>query len=349
MAEFNYDDYGASPRFTAGQAQRAFNIAGALCSVALIVGVGMWGYRLAVRDVSGVPVIRAAEGPMRVAPENPGGEVADHQGMAVNTIAETGFAEQMPDEIVLAPGPIDLSMDDTAGLSAPLAVLAPEAAPEAAIAGLDPAPLPAMPAPERLPEVAEADVAPIETAAVIAPDQLILPSAGSSTDDAVALALAEALATDIEPLGDVAPAEVALTEAEVAPQEPAVSAGGGAVSRSLRPVARPQRGNLTSVETVAAATSGLPEIDPGTLRVGTRLVQLGAFDSAEQARGEWVRLAASFGDLMTGKSVVIQAAESGGRTFYRLRAHGFDGEDDARRFCTALLAEDAACIPVAHR
>ena len=47
--------------------------------------------------------------------------------------------------------------------------------------------------------------------------------------------------------------------------------------------------------------------------------------------------------------MVVQSAQSGGRTFYRLRAHGFAGEDDARRFCAALLAENAACIPVAQR
>ena len=90
--------------------------------------------------------------------------------------------------------------------------------------------------------------------------------------------------------------------------------------------------------------------DPdGGLPAGTRLVQLGAFDNEDQARGEWDRLAARFGDLMVGKSRVVQSAQSGGRTFYRLRAHGFDGEDDARRFCSALVAENAECIPVALR
>jgi hypothetical protein len=52
--------------------------------VALVVGLGVWGYKLAVRDVRGVPVIQAMDGPMRIAPEIPGGEIADHQGLAVN-------------------------------------------------------------------------------------------------------------------------------------------------------------------------------------------------------------------------------------------------------------------------
>ena len=35
------------------------NAAGAVVSLALLVGVGIWGYQLLVRDVSGVPVVRA--------------------------------------------------------------------------------------------------------------------------------------------------------------------------------------------------------------------------------------------------------------------------------------------------
>ena len=46
---------------------------------------------------------------------------------------------------------------------------------------------------------------------------------------------------------------------------------------------------------------------------------------------------------------MIQEAESGGRTFYRLRALGFDDLSDARRFCSVLVAENADCIPVTAR
>ena len=60
----------------------ATNIAGAIVSLSLIAGVGVWGYKLMVRDVSGIPVVRAAEGEMRVRPENPGGQLAQHQGLA---------------------------------------------------------------------------------------------------------------------------------------------------------------------------------------------------------------------------------------------------------------------------
>ncbi len=89
-----------------------FNWLGALMSVALIAGLAVWAYQLAVRDVTGVPVVRALEGPMRVAPEDPGGEQAAHQGLAVNSVAAEGTAERPADRLILAPPPLDLSEED---------------------------------------------------------------------------------------------------------------------------------------------------------------------------------------------------------------------------------------------
>ncbi|MEL7116404.1 MAG: SPOR domain-containing protein [Pseudomonadota bacterium] len=85
---------------------------GALTSVALIAGLGVWGYQLAMRDVTGVPVVRALEGPMRVQPEDPGGSQAAHQGLAVNSVAAQGAAEAPADRLILAPPPLDLTAED---------------------------------------------------------------------------------------------------------------------------------------------------------------------------------------------------------------------------------------------
>ena len=59
------------------------NLAGAAISLALLIGIGVWGYQLLSRDVSGIPVVRAAEGEMRVRPEDPGGQLAQHTGTPV--------------------------------------------------------------------------------------------------------------------------------------------------------------------------------------------------------------------------------------------------------------------------
>ena len=93
MANVEFDDIeGGNAAMTSGRFGRAINLAGAACSVGLIVGLAVWGYKLAVRDVSGIPVVRALEGPLRIAPENPGGAVTLNQGLSVNAVAAAGTA-----------------------------------------------------------------------------------------------------------------------------------------------------------------------------------------------------------------------------------------------------------------
>jgi cell division septation protein DedD len=107
----------------------------------------------------------------------------------------------------------------------------------------------------------------------------------------------------------------------------------GAMAQSPRPRARPSTIALASAPAGDAASAPeSAEITGDALPSGTRLVQLGAFDGEDVARKEWARLEGKFG-----------------RTFYRLRALGFEDEADSRRFCSALVAERAACIPVAVR
>ena len=302
MADRDFAEYGVPGAFAPGKAQRLVQMAGAASSVVLVVALGVWGYRLAVRDIAGVPVIRALEGPARTAPEDPGGAIADHQGLAVNDVVAEGSAAPPADRLVLAPKPVELTLEDGPGLTDGLP-----------------------------PEEAEP-----QAASMAAPADLV-PATGGADDDAVAAALAEALG--IEPEAETG-VETAALDAEGLP------APEGAVTRSPRPMPRPDRG---SVVQTAAAIAPPVEVDPATLQPGTRLVQFGTFESAKEARAEWTRLAGRFGVLMEGKSMVIQSAVSGGSTFYRLRALGFEGEDDARRFCSAFVIENASCIPVAHK
>lgn len=297
-----------------GQWLRYVNLAGALTSVGLLIGAAVWGYNLAVRDVQGVPVIQALEGAMRVAPADPGGVNVDYQGLAVNEVAAVGTAAPMPDRLVLAPRAIDLSDEDLAGLS-----------------GLDTgAGLIAEPA--------------AATIGGTVPELAASPPGESANPTAVAIdaALAEALG---ETPGDIAedPALAAVDvtlAAEAAPE--------GAIVRSPRPKPRPTRGEAVAATEDAPITAAI-EVDPTTIPVGTRLVQFGAFDTEAEARVEWARLEGQFGEVMAGKALVLQLAESGGRTFVRLRAHGFEDEADARRFCAAFAAEDLVCIPVPQR
>jgi len=301
MADMYLGDGAGGPESDSGPGAfgTLFNWLGALMSVALIAGLAIWGYQLAVRDVSGVPVVRALVGPMRIAPDDPGGEQAAHQGLAVNSVAAEGAAERPADRLILAPPPLDLSDEDL---------------PRAQLAGAEEVTTPA-------------------------------PVAATQVPQTDALALAEALAEGVTPLSATITPEPRSTDI--------VPASVRGVSRS--PFPRPRPAVDLAAEAVAAsvALASAPpvsiDVDPDTLPVGTRLVQFGAYDSPELARAEWTRLGGKFADFLAEKRRVIQRAESGGKTFYRLRAMGFDDINDARRFCSAMLAERQPCIPVVTR
>lgn len=288
---------------------------GSIISVGLVIGLGVWGYKLLVRDVSGVPVVRAAEGPMRIQPDDPGGRQTQNQGLSVNDVAAIGAAGTPPDELILAPAPLNLSDED---------------APEAVADDSGPA--------DTAQQTQNEEGAPEPTADV------------DDSNDSVAepssemLAIAEAMGMEVPE-----PANPADDDADADPND--------AVATTLRPKMRPtdlntdQSADLNDVRQTVAAPKGDggKDIDPDTIPAGTRLAQLGAFVSEEIAREEWTRLSARFNEYLADKDRVIQKATSGGRTFYRLRAMGFNDLADARRFCSALVAEKAECIPVVTR
>lgn len=319
------------------------NWIGAVLSLALVIGVAVWGYKLLMRDVNGIPVVRAVEGPMRLQPETHGGSTADHQGLAVNQIAATGTAAPPPDRLVLAPRPVALAEEDvtTADLMATAQIL--------------PMPRPVEPA-------STMDDGAVSASNPDADISLRLASAGMISLDEVGrtsdLQIEPAVMTRAEPDTMSAMVDQILAqvlEAEATPAVMTVPAVEGGVGQSLRPQARPaslvRESQTASLGPVAIQANSAPvqDVDAASIPVGTRLVQLGAFDSPEVAKREWDRLAARFGDYLQGKSRVIQLAESGGRNFYRLRAMGFADINDSRRFCSALLAERAECIPVSAK
>ena len=86
---------------------------GAFLSLALAIGIGVWAYKLIMRDVSGIPVIAASSDPMRIAPEDPGGTSAQNQGLSVNAVVEEGSVTN-PQKVTLAPRPVVLVTDDLA-------------------------------------------------------------------------------------------------------------------------------------------------------------------------------------------------------------------------------------------
>lgn len=333
-----------TPKDTSQSAALLVNRAGLIVSAALVVGTCVWGYQVLSRDVSGVPVVRALEGPMRIQPDDPGGRAAGHQGLMVNEVAADGSAAGPTDQVVVAPPPMSLTEQDIVRGDA--AAVQDSAAKEGET--------PALRAPQA--DVAVTTLASAEVGPIVAPQPLDVSSPLSVEE------LADQLSAGAQPLSpledqDVAPAQAfsSVQEAEDAP----AAAGAphpvvGGLKRSLRPVLRPATlaspANGEQVAAIDAAIgSALKSIEAEDVPPGTRLVQLGAYESAEIAEREWGRLQARFQPYLGDKTRVIQKASSGGRVFYRLRAMGFDTVSDARRLCSALKAENADCIPVTTR
>ena len=332
-----YDDMGAPARRSLTQ------LAGAVGSLALMVGIGAWGTTMVIRDVSGVPVVRAVQGEMRRAPDHAGGKIADHSGLSVNEIAARGEAGGPEDMLLLAPSGADLAAED-----------------------LDVEPL--------LDETKVVEIVPEDDAL----EQVVIADAPMSAEEV--LAFADQIAGGAEPLSDLAdgetvapltmvdgaevaqdpvdPIAAALAEAMASAPEIAVPDIDARVDSTLRPALRPSRGIAAPapeamIVPASLTTDDLPlpsaAVLTDDLPVGTKLVQLGAFPTPAEARAEWDRLSVRFADYMDGKTQVIQQASSGGATFYRLRASGFDELADARRFCATLDAARTACIPVIVR
>lgn len=330
-----FDDRDAS-HYHYMQTTSLVHYAGALVSLALVAGVSLWGYQLIVRDVSGIPVVRAAEGAMRVAPQDAGGEVAEHAGLSVNAVSGDGAAAGPSDSLLLAPQSSALAEEDLR--VEPLAE-----------------------ADEVMPA---ADAAPLEqeTPAVV---DLTMPGDEPATGPRTE---ADALALVDELVGSEAPMS-ALPTGET--QAPTVSLDGtviGApevidptipgVTVSLRPSVRPDSLSAPAtaeaapaIDTTAAVAAALAEATAAAapLPAGTHLVQLGAFPTVDDAVAEWTRINSLFPDFMRDKDRVIQEASAGGSTFFRLRAGGFAEATAARRFCETLKAGNAECTPVVLR
>lgn len=302
----NYQE--AAPKGAPNAATMA-NWAGAVVSLALVIGVGVWGYRLLARDVSGIPVVRAAEGPLREAPKDPGGRPAEHQGLSVNAVAGHGTAAALADTLLLAPKPLDLTEDDQ-----PMATIS-------------------APAPLKPRDAVKQDL----TLAAADPVQALADSLAAGATPLAALS---------DPVKEAPGVKLGVGEIN----DTAAPAFVGGVVRSLRPKVRPKTLN-TQVASLAPTIPIPKSIDVAAASVpaGTALAQLGAYDSVATAQKEWDRFNARFSDFLDGKKRVIQKARSGGRTFYRLRAMGFEEIADARRFCAELVAGKAECIPVTTR
>jgi hypothetical protein len=89
---------------------------------------------------------------------------------------------------------------------------------------------------------------------------------------------------------------------------------------------------------VAAAT-------PSDAELGSHLVQLGAYNSKNEAERGWAVLQSKFPQLKSHKLVITEAVVNG-RTFWRVAAEGF-GPNSAKALCSTVKSGGRGCFTYA--
>ncbi len=321
-----------APRMAgAADGARLFNIIGAMVSVALVAGLAVGTYRLVLRDVSGVPVVRALEGPMRIQPEDPGGAVAPHQGLAVNGVAAAGGSAGPVHSVRLSPPAMVLSAEDVPAV-APAAPAAGAGLAGGEVTSAAQRPGTGLPMSGRGGEI-NADAAVAEALGFSGLSDM----SGAGTSDTPIVVIPKSVpGVNHSPRPVRRPAHFAGLVVPTRTVDVSAPASAAATPPPARPMTRPNRSDLVLGREIA------PEaIDPAS-----RMVQLGTYKSADEARVQWQAFARMNPVLFHQRDWTVERSVAGGTPFFRLRAVGFVDLDDARGFCAALIAAAGTCVPV---
>ena len=300
---------GVSTNDTQNNKLSFFSIFGAIISLNLILWAGYWAYNLISRDINGIPIVAAQPGPLRVAPEVPGGIEAENIELAVSKIASQELPPN-PQAVELAPYTAKLNADDITINQA----LKQKKLVDSQIEKRTQGRLQAV-EPELLNEIS---LVPIKTS-IESTDYTIV----DNQSELVAAALAIALKPYSEQLSDKVISE-------------------NNKSITIKPMPRP--GSLRIKPTsLNSENSILPTL--GSVETGLAIVQFGSFENKQLALAEWGRLSENLSVILDGRPKFVERIQRNGNEIYRLRLGGFVNIDDASRFCSAVISQEN-CVPI---
>jgi len=323
MAETGFESYEEPAEAPPSRMTRikgaASTAIGALAALGLLLALGVWFYRLGVRDAQNVPIIRAATEPAKIRPAKPGGKMAPHQDIESYEVAS-----------------------DTPPANAAAAVIAPPPpAPkreDVAMGDLERAAEDAGPPPDPAPAAAAED-----GALAVTP----LPSPGRDAGAPPAARAADAAA---ERAPDAAPDAEAAEAADAAGPEPAAEpeperlAAAGPAPR-VSPVAPKRPADLAARRAAAADRAARAADDLAAAAAASPIqIQLAADPNRAAMQAKWDRVFQANRDLLRGRALSIQTTEVGGVTYYRLRVGPFRNRPEAVAVCQALKARGQDCI-----
>ena len=284
-----------------------FSIFGAVISLNLILWAGYWTYNIISRDINGIPIVAAQPGPLRVAPDTPGGIEAENIELAVTKIASQELPPN-PKAVELAPSTEKLTPDDLTIFQAirqkkiidrqaalnnqiPLGVIEPNISKEISFE-------------------------PVNT---------VTNTANYSITENQSELVAAALALALKPSAD--------------------NLIGNAVAQNkfkqIKP--RPRPNSLLEVSVSTTETVIRPAL--ASVETGLAVVQFGTFATETVAFEEWDRLSKNLSVILDGRPKYVERIKRNGNEIDRLRLGGFGNIDDASRFCSAVISQEN-CVPV---
>ena len=284
-----------------------FSIFGAVISLNLILWAGYWTYNIISRDINGIPIVAAQPGPLRVAPDTPGGIEAENIELAVTKIASQELPPN-PKAVELAPSTEKLTPDDLTIFQAirQKKIIDRQAAlnNQIHLGVIEP----------NLSK--EISLEPVNT---------VTNTANYSITENQSELVAAALALALKPSAD--------------------NLIGNAVAQNkfkqIKP--RPRPNSLLEVSVSTTETVIRPAL--ASVETGLAVVQFGTFATETVAFEEWDRLSKNLSVILDGRPKYVERIKRNGNEIYRLRLGGFVNIDDASRFCSAVISQEN-CVPV---
>ena len=306
---FSASEKGVSNNDTRSNKLSFFSLFGAIISLNLILWAGYWAYSLISRDINGIPIVAAQPGPLRVAPEVPGGIEAENIELAVSKIASQELPPN-PQAVELAPYTAKLNADDITINQA----LKQKKLIDSQIKKRTQGHLQAV-EPELLNEIS---LVPIKTS---------IESTDYTIADNQSELVAAALALALKPNNDQLSNKVISANIK---------------SNIIKPMPRP--GSLrTNPTSLNSKNSILPIL--GSVETGLAVVQFGSFENKQLAITEWGRLSENLSVILDDRPKFVERIQRNGNEIYRLRLGGFVNIDDASRFCSAVISQEN-CVPI---
>ena len=284
-----------------------FSIFGAVISLNLILWAGYWTYNIISRDINGIPIVAAQPGPLRVAPDTPGGIEAENIELAVTKIASQELPPN-PKAVELAPSTEKLTPDDLTIFQAirQKKIIDRQAAlnNQVHLGVIEP----------NLSK--EISFEPVNT---------VTNTANYSITENQSELVAAALALALKPSADN------LIGSAVAQNK----------FKQIKPRLRP--GSLLEVRVSTTETVMRPAL--ASVETGLAVVQFGTFATETVAFEEWDRLSKNLSVILDGRPKYVERIKRNGNEIYGLRLGGFVNIDDASRCCSAVISQEN-CVPV---